>query len=232
MGTEKETILRRFRGLLHIRQHLPCLQSAAALLLLSYFSYALVFPALWRNSGEVIYRATAVVSSPGFVFLLGNAIVFVLFAKSGQISPSSSAEDASVWSGDGFTAGSGEICRELSFPPPPSHLTRAEEVAYEDKEVCVEIRSCSRSVSEKFERIRVRRELRREKSEINRSPVAAHDRGAAREDAEEFRRMIDEFIARHRRFRREESLAVLACSSGVAQPVVVNKKNKTCSLEN
>lgn len=63
---------------------------------------------------------------------------------------------------------------------------------------------------------------------VERRGEAAHDGGeVAREDGlgaeeegddEEFRRMIEEFIEKQQRFRREESLAVVASLDGVEDP--------------
>ncbi|KAK8933806.1 hypothetical protein KSP39_PZI015525 [Platanthera zijinensis] len=225
MDAEKETATRRFLMFQQIGHLLRCLEVAGALLLLSYSSSYV--PAVARNSGEILRRAAAVLISPSFVFLLGNAIVLVLFAKSGQIVSSTESETAA---GVSDTDGSGNICRDLSYPPPP-HLKEAEEVVYEDKAMCVEIRASALIESEDLEAIGDETKILPTEKEIvvgdRENPPAqqmkARDRqdGEGDEDAEQFRRTIEEFIAKQQRFQRQESLTVVTYSAGLSEPVAV-----------
>ncbi|PKA47219.1 hypothetical protein AXF42_Ash017164 [Apostasia shenzhenica] len=211
LKAEKEIAIRRFRRIRQIGRLLRCIEAAAALLLLSYSSAYV--PAAARNLSYFVRRAAAVLISPQFVFLVGNGIVLVLFTKSGHFSSPASA--------------AGYVCGEVPRPAPP-HLGPAEEVACEDKAVCGEIRVCRRSWSEMFERPREETKFRRARTEIGRkggkqgSPTA-HDSGGLatqvrvdpeeEDDADEFRRTIEEFIAKQQRFQREESLAIVARGS-------------------
>ncbi|PKA66569.1 hypothetical protein AXF42_Ash003223 [Apostasia shenzhenica] len=229
MEEGKSTEIRRFRRLQQIGRLLRCFEAAGVIFLLSYSSSYVQAAA--RYSGEFLRRAASVLVSPASVFLIGNTIVLVLFAKSGKISSASSSisetesEDAS---GGGEPAIlSGDVCSDLSYPP-PTHLGPAEEVVFEDKAVCVEIRACSRSQSERFDRIREERKLRRAETDVGR-PLTAHDKGRAlaqdnvedEDDSEQFRRTIEEFIAKQQQFQREESLAVISYSVRLAEPVAV-----------
>lgn len=91
------------------------------------------------------------------------------------------------------------------------------EVVYEDKKVCLEGRAFSKSRSERLERGPRELELRRSLTEVEGSgekqPVASE------EDAEEFRRTVEAFIAKQLKFRRQESMSmVVASSAGTAEP--------------
>ncbi|KAL0921479.1 hypothetical protein M5K25_008556 [Dendrobium thyrsiflorum] len=231
MEREKDTATRRFRRFRHIGRLLRFLELAGAFVVLSYSYYYV--PSIARNSGVFLRRAAVVLISPTFVFLLGNVIVVVLFAKSGQIA--SSSESGSALAG---ADGSDEISSNLSYPTPP-HLGEAEEVVYEDKEVCVEIRASPRSPSEELEKIReepkillLETEVSSGEAKSSSSPplklpqvkaVAAQDRvdAEAEEDADQFRRTVEEFIAKQQRFQRQESLSVISYSAGLPEPVAV-----------
>lgn len=208
---EKEIAMRRFRRVRRIGQLLRYIEAAAALILFSYSSTHISAAA--RNSGEFLRQAASILISPRFVFFLGNAIVLVLL-KSGNFS----SESAST--GTGLSS----VYSDMSFSPPPIFGT----VAEERKTVCEANPACRRSRSEKFERRREEGKLRRAETLCSGGGKAwtmvAHDKGGATAqdrvgaeeevDAEEFRRIIEEFIAKQQRFQREESLAVVACSDG------------------
>ncbi|KAK8943376.1 hypothetical protein KSP40_PGU018660 [Platanthera guangdongensis] len=189
METDKETPTRT-RRLRHIGRFLPYLKAAAALLLLSHSSF--YFPASPNNPSDFLRRAAAVLVRPGFVFLIGNAIILLLFAKSGQNSSSSESNSFPV-----------------SHPPPPPNLEPMEEMVCDDKGFGVEICALNRSRSEKFERVREEGKLRRAETSLSqrsRKGVSAQDRGDSEgvDDGEQFRRTIEEFIAKQQRFQREE----------------------------
>ncbi|EHA8591465.1 hypothetical protein COCNU_scaffold058515G000010 [Cocos nucifera] len=216
---EKETAMRRYRRLRKIAKlfHL-LLEAFAALLFLSWSSARL--PAAARFSVDFLRRLAAVILSSRFVFLLGNAIVLVLFAKSRHLASSADGSDGDLY--DQFI----ESRRRIGFsppPPPPPTVASPEEVGFEDKAVCLETRPCRRSRSEKIERRRRSLELRRVESDVgpNREkpppppPAAAtaevkEEGETSADDAEEFRRTIEAFIAKQVRFHREESMAVVS----------------------
>ncbi|KAG1346857.1 hypothetical protein COCNU_06G006860 [Cocos nucifera] len=212
---EKETAMRRYRRLRKIAKLFRLLEVIAALLLLSWSSVRL--PAAARLSGDFLRRLAAVLLSPRFVFLLGNTIILVLVAKSRHLSTSTDGVGGDIH--DRFLENRGRI----DFPPPPPPtLAAQEEVVFEDKTVCLETRVCRRSRSEKIERRRKSPELRRAGSDVGpkgakpppptpAAPTAEEDeRETSAEDAEEFRRMIEAFIAKQTRFHREESMAIVS----------------------
>ncbi|XP_008800739.2 uncharacterized protein LOC103715017 [Phoenix dactylifera] len=216
---EKETAMRRYRRLRKIAKLFRLLEAFAALLFLSWSSARL--PAAARFSGYFLRRLAAVILSPRFVFLLGNAIVLVLFAKSRQLSSSADDSDGGLY--DQFL----ESRRRIGFSPPPPRTTPAspEEVVFEDKAVCMETRPCRRSGSERIVRRRKSLERRRKSLELRRAesdvgpkgekppqppPTAAKEEWeTSTDDAEEFRRTIEAFIAKQTRFHREESMAIV-----------------------
>ncbi|KAH0449974.1 hypothetical protein IEQ34_020666 [Dendrobium chrysotoxum] len=209
MESDKQTAGRRFH-LQQFRRLFSYIGATVALLLFSYSSFYIPIPP--SNPGDLFRRAAAILVSPWFVFLVGNIIILLLiFAKSGQLSTSSE-----------FISSEFNSC-EVPYPSPP-HLGPIEEVEYEEKKVCVEISSYRRSKSEKLERVREEPELRRSETAVvsrGRKGEVAHDGGDSEgeEDAEHFRRTIEEFIAKHqRRFQREESLAVVSFSDGITEP--------------
>ncbi|XP_010926172.1 uncharacterized protein [Elaeis guineensis] len=232
---EKETAMRRYRRLQKIAKLFRLLEVIAALLLLSWSSVRL--PAAARLSGDFLRRLAAVLLSPRFVFLLGNTIILVLFAKSRHLSSSTDGVGGDIH--DQFLETRGRI----DFPPPPPPtLAAQEEVVFEDKTVCMEIRACRRSRSEKIDRRRKSPELRRAGSDVGpkgakppppppEAPAAAeNERKMSSDDDEEFRHMIEAFIAKQTRFHREESMAIVSAegpqllipSAGSPEPNIFN----------
>ncbi|XP_008785078.1 uncharacterized protein LOC103703838 [Phoenix dactylifera] len=197
----------RHRRLQEMKRLFRCVEALAAVLLLSWSSARLAAAA--RLSGDLLRRLAALLLSPRFVFLLGNAIVLVLFAKSGHSSPSRAAASS--------PAGGGDIYDEFVDRRRQMMQCSAAEVVYEDKKVCVEGRACRKSQSERLERGPIEPELRWSWTEIEGSgpkqPLASE------EDAEEFRRTVEAFIAKQLRFHRQESMSTaVASSAGTAEP--------------
>lgn len=211
MESEKQTPSRRFHLFQKFRRLFRYTGATAALVLLSYSSS--YFPIPPNKPEDLLRRAAAILISPGFVFLLENVIIILLFVKSGQL-PSSTESISSE-----FNSG------EVPFPSPP-HLAPIEELVCEEKMICMEISALRRSKSEKFERVREEPELRRAETAVlerGKKGQVAHDRedSEGEQDAEHFRRTIEEFIAKHQRFQREESLAVVSFSKKLAEPLAV-----------
>ncbi|RRT55602.1 hypothetical protein B296_00048314 [Ensete ventricosum] len=238
---EKETAMRRYRRLQKIGTLLRCFEAVAGLILVSWFSARL--PAAARLSVDYLRRLAAVLLSPRFVFLLSNAIVLLLFAKSGHLSPSpsssssssssSAATTASAPSSSSSSAAVGDLFEEFlesrglrfsfSLPPPQ------EEVVYEDKAVCVETRAFRKSRSQRTEQRRgPPPELRRAETVVvgrkgDKFPPTTTEASAEEvqaEDAEEFRRAVEAFIAKQTKFHREERMAIasppfLICSAAL-----------------
>lgn len=215
---EKETAIRRYRRLRKIAKLFHILLEAFAFLLFLSWSSARL-PAAARFSGDFLRRLASVILSPRFVFLLSNAIVVVLFAKSRHLASSADGSDGDLY--DQFL----ESRRRIAFstPPPLPTSTSPEEVVFEDKAVCMETRPCQRSRSGKIERRRRSLQLRRVESDVGPNgekppplpPAAAtaqvkEESETSSDDAEEFRRTIEAFIAKQMRFHREESMAIVS----------------------
>ncbi|CAL9056322.1 uncharacterized protein LOC135676916 [Musa acuminata AAA Group] len=234
---EKETAMRRYRRLQKIGTLLRYLEAVAGLLLFSWLSARL--PAAARLSVDFLRRLAAVLLSPRFVFLLGNAIVLLLFAKSGHLSPSPSSSSATTTSSassssSSSSAGVGDLFDEFlesrglrfsfSLPPPQEEV-----VVYEDKAVCVESRAFRKSRSQRMERRRgPPPELRRAETVVAGrkrdmfppTTTEASEEEVQAEDAEEFRRAVEAFIAKQTKFHREERMAIasppfLICSAAL-----------------
>ncbi|KAJ8439763.1 hypothetical protein Cgig2_009587 [Carnegiea gigantea] len=199
------------------------------LVFLSWFSTRLPFAI--KISGEYFWRFSALILSPASIFLLGNAIVVTLLAKSGLFSSkcSSSIDNAVA-----------EFYRQLRSVD-SDEITPAleEEVVYQDKEIICEEntkianpnenvgdddeeemifpeakRNCQRNQSENLSRenddTKTNQKLRRSETDIRRN-LAGVEEVSLKDDvsSEEFRRTIEDFIARQVRFHREERLAVV-----------------------
>ncbi|XP_042482690.1 uncharacterized protein LOC122063093 [Macadamia integrifolia] len=93
---EKANAMLRYRRVRKMANLFRCLEVCVALVLLSWFSTRL--PVVVKISGQYFRELCQVLVSPCFVFLVGNAIILTLFAKSGQffaqgLSPNTSATD-------------------------------------------------------------------------------------------------------------------------------------------
>ncbi|KAG1342814.1 hypothetical protein COCNU_05G010430 [Cocos nucifera] len=201
----------RDRRLQEMKRLFRCVEALAAVLLLSWYSARL--PTAVGLSCDLLRRLAALLLSPRFVFLLGNAIVLILFARSGHSSPPPAVDSLSAGAGDIYDEFVDRRRRMMQYP--------AAEVVCEDKKVCVEGPACRRSRSERLELGPSAPELRRSVTEVDSSdqkqPVASE------EDAEEFRRTVEAFIAKQLRFHRQESVSTsmsmtVASSAGTAEP--------------
>ncbi|XP_009395212.2 uncharacterized protein LOC103980499 [Musa acuminata AAA Group] len=221
---DKETARRSLRRLRRICTLFRCLEGlAAAALLLSWSSSHL--------SVDLLRRLAAVLLGPRFVFILANAIVLLLLAESGRLSPSpaSAASDG----GGALYEEILEIRRRISDSlPPPKPAPTQEDAVFEDKAVCVETRALRRSRSGRtLRRQRARSELLRSETDVGRKKAEEETLAVEEdevEDAEEFRRTIEAFIAKQAKFHREESMTAvvpgaevnrtLVCSAGSPEP--------------
>ncbi|KAK1298680.1 hypothetical protein QJS10_CPB14g00040 [Acorus calamus] len=209
---EKAIAMRRYRRLQKLRNLFRAAELLSAVILLSWFSARIPF--VLRISGDYLRRLSAVLVSPRFVFLLGNAIVLTLFAKSGHLNSSSDA------------AGTGDLYSEFinrQKPSPPPPAAAPEEIVYHDKGVCEESvspvpdqrRPYGRSLSERAaDNVKEsRKDLRRSETDIGRKTAAVEreEKDAVVEMSnEEFRRKIEAFIAKQIKFQMDESLAVVS----------------------
>ncbi|XP_022136879.1 uncharacterized protein LOC111008461, partial [Momordica charantia] len=205
-------------------------------LLLVFLSWILSrLPFAVRISGEYFTKLFAFVASPLFGFILCNAIIVALVAKPSQLSGRRVAvgdggetdrlyEDLIVKSGNG------------DLPESPSEDG---EIVFQDKEIIaeainsidrdVEVKSTDpeaesgidhpkvirRTLSEKIKRECSKTQsekLRRSETEKCRNILEqSHDIVYYQDDlsSEEFQRKIEAFIAREKKFRREESSAIV-----------------------
>ncbi|RWW54953.1 hypothetical protein BHE74_00038436 [Ensete ventricosum] len=217
---DKETARRSLRRLRRICTLFRCLEGlAAAALLLSWSSAHVSF--------DLLRRLAAVLLGPRFVFILANAIVLLLLADSSRLSPSpnSAASDG----GGVLYEEILEIRRRISDSlPPPRPAPTPDEVVFEDKAVCVETRALRRSRSGRtLRRRRPRSELLRSETDVGRKKAEEETLAVEEdevEDAEEFRRTIEAFIAKQAKFHREESMTAVVSGAELLD------KRVTCSL--
>ncbi|KAJ0971649.1 hypothetical protein J5N97_019608 [Dioscorea zingiberensis] len=190
---EKQSAMRRYHRMRKIGRTIRSLEVCAAMMIILWTSPRL--PAAARVSGDVLRAAASAILSPRFVFLIGNAIVLVLFVKSGNVGGSPPA-------GSDLRDEYLETRGSRIFYAPPAAV---EDVVYEEKKVCVETKrkEIQRTTSEKMERKREEPELRRSETDVGR-------KADKEEDADEFRRMIEDYIAKQWRFHREESMALVS----------------------
>ncbi|KAL8540224.1 hypothetical protein ACS0TY_001704 [Phlomoides rotata] len=145
--------------------------------------------------GEYIRGISVALISPQFVFLIGNAIVIVLFLKSRRFSATEGEKTTDLYE---------EYVEKCQM----NHERKALD-AYQFA-VCNGNKKMHRSNSEKLERIKHgverRRELTRSKTERCRKNPDCENKLAATDEmsSEEFRRAVEAFIARQQRFLREE----------------------------
>lgn len=194
---EKANAISKYRRAERITTLFRFVEVLVVLIVVSRFSFStqLNFPA--KFSGEYFRGISVALISPRFVFLVGNAIVLVLFFKSGRLSAKDGEGIADFY--DEYV----EKCRK-----------NEEAKGFDDYKVyrlCYDqSKKMSRSSSEKLGRAVVvgkerRRELARSVTEGCRSQRKIAAAAAAEEMSnEEFRRTVEAFIARQQRFLREE----------------------------
>lgn len=199
---EKANAISKYRRVERITALFRFVEILAVVIVVSRFSFS--FPAQFafpvKISGEYFRGiSAAALISPRSVFLLGNAIVLVLFFKSGRFPAKDGEGTADLY--DEYV----EKCRKSE-----------EGKDFDDHRVyglCYDgSKKMSRSSSEKLERAAVvgrerRRELARSMTDVCRSQrkAAAAVKAEAEEmSSEEFRRTVEAFIARQQRLLREE----------------------------
>lgn len=209
--SEKAMAMRRYNQIRKVTTFFRLAEVCLVLFFLTWFSSRL--PKAARNSGDFFRQLCIFLISPRFVFFFGNAIVITLVAKSGQFSGRSPV---------GSSSGT-DIYDEFLKNSESSHhqkIRAEEEVIYETKNVIFENPNPKTGSDTKKEYRRSasegpapakKRELRRSETDICRR---AEESGVRASEAvemsnEEFRRTIEEFIAKQQKFRREESMAIV-----------------------
>lgn len=170
-------------------------------LLILLLRFTLHLPVAVKSSGEYFRDLKFTLSSPSFVFILGNVIVVTLFATSDRFSDRKvDFYDEFVQKSERVISGNPSVCRT-------EVTTKCEEkkVIFEEKAA-----PYRRSQSEKrichVSRVKVEKELKRSKTE-DFEKAALSIEGPFPEDSlsnDEFRKTIEAFIARQQRFLRED----------------------------
>lgn len=223
---EKARALLMFHRLRAIAKLFRLVEILSALLLISWISPRL--PLAVKISGEYLRRLIAVILSPLFVFLISNAIVITLLAKSGRTRAVDNAETDLY---EEF------IKTSHNGPGNPPPVPEPEAIVYDDKEIVIsevisvdpkrnevaiddvrvsDFKIFERSKSEKLTRRGWEKpcgKLRRSETEKFRRVVdSGEDPAGVVEELsnEEFQRTIEEFIAKQVKFHKEEKLAIVA----------------------
>ncbi|KAF8405262.1 hypothetical protein HHK36_010163 [Tetracentron sinense] len=231
---EKANAMLRYRRLRKFANLLRLVEVCVVLILLSWLSARL--PIAVKISGDYFRDLFDVLVSPRFVFLVGNAIVITLFAKSGQFSsPNTTGNNAGSDFYGEFVEN--KVKHDKFRTDGPASASELAEIVYEDKQIVCEENTVTPSYPDivttvtntapdtKIYRRSQSENLKREMYEkFQRSEtekcwkIMNHGEYPAemsyREDTntmsnEEFRRKIEGFIARQVRFHREESLAIV-----------------------
>ncbi|GAB2227379.1 hypothetical protein Droror1_Dr00009198 [Drosera rotundifolia] len=207
------------------------------ILVLAFLSWlSLRLPFAFQISAHFLRGLGSVVVSPLFVFALGNAIVITLVAKSGQLTNNNYSEPSNASHSESVLASLGA---ESNSNPKSAVEAVEEEVVFEDKEmisreiVAVREDFASEAVESRLLRSQSetlvvkktmspeivaveeeKRMLRRSETDVSKAAAAAKEESesAVEEEemsSEEFRRIIEAFIAKQKRFRREELQAIV-----------------------
>ncbi|CAI0437970.1 unnamed protein product [Linum tenue] len=220
----KAKAIRKHRKIEKITNMFRLLEILVVLTVVSSFSVHL--PIAAKISSEYFKDAALALASPRFVFVVGNLIVIVLFAKSGQLPGQDGKEKRSKKSDlyEEFVEMSGKIP-----PQQPSSVEQRAETEHRRKqskstEIVVKkeasspvslgiVKSYERSQSEKLATtksivIKPEKELKRSVTE---KLVDKKKKGSFPEDnmsSEEFKSTIEAFIERQKRFRIDEEVSV------------------------
>lgn len=217
---EKANAILRYRQLRKIGNFFRLLEVFVVLLLISRLSLQL--PHAVKNSGFYFRDMSGFLFSPRFVFVVGNIIVIILFAKSGRFS----AKDSST-SGSG-----GDFYEEFVQNSEKNQKLRTDEIEYKtNQNTCdggivpaqihtsLERKNYTRSQSENLEREicqSSRRLLRRSETEkfkknVNPGEKRLPETVFPEDDMsnEEFRCKVEAFIARQQKFRQQEEYSVI-----------------------
>ncbi|KAJ0076584.1 hypothetical protein Patl1_36465 [Pistacia atlantica] len=189
------------------------------LVMVSRFSTQL--PLAVKNSGKYFKDLTVVLVSPHFVFIIGNAIVVILFVQSGQFPAHDSSRK---------NTGS-DYYEEFVEKSKKTENSHRYEVVYREKQskcqknivsvgthTSSKTKICRRSQTEKFKSLngdKSCRELRRldtekyKKSTNSEEKVVKNSSPVDDMSNEEFQQMIEAFIARQHKFRITEEHSVI-----------------------
>ncbi|KAJ9704755.1 hypothetical protein PVL29_003009 [Vitis rotundifolia] len=204
---EKANAILRYRQLRKITNLFRVIEVCLVLILVSKFSLQLPFAI--KVSGEYFRDLSVTLISPRFVFVVGNAIIIILFAKSGQFSGQNQAgkyDETHLYN---------EIVEKSEKGRMEISTSTEETVVMVDTYTTHEAKVYRRTQSEnpiKDNSDKTCRELRRSVTEKCMKSTDSCEKNYSEDDMsnEEFRRAVEAFIARQQRFRREEeSMAVV-----------------------
>ncbi|KAF5443937.1 hypothetical protein F2P56_036451 [Juglans regia] len=207
---EKAKALPRHRQLQKIANLCRVIEVCVVLVLISRFSMQL--PLAVKNSTGYFHEVKVVLVSPRFVFVIGNVIIFTLFAKSGQFS-ARAANTSGLDLYEEFFKNSEKKQRiHPDMTSYPRKISVSDESTFKDYRRIQSFSQNSNSgLCEKS--LRVLRRLETQKCSKNTGPsdeVLA--KSSCPEDEmsnEEFQRKVEAFITRQQRIRREEEYSVL-----------------------
>ncbi|XP_023532809.1 uncharacterized protein LOC111794869 [Cucurbita pepo subsp. pepo] len=121
--TEKMNAILKYRQLRKIANLFRFIELCLILVVISKLSIHL--PSAFKNSGEYFRCLSMTLISPRFVFLIGNAIVITLFAKSGQFSGTDLSKKNSV----------ADLYEEFIQNSEKNQRTRRAEIKYRIKQI-------------------------------------------------------------------------------------------------
>ncbi|CAN0909172.1 hypothetical protein LINGRAHAP2_LOCUS25649 [Linum grandiflorum] len=171
-------------------------------------------PVSLKGSGECIKDFLLVLASPRFVFVVGNVIVIVLFAKSGHLPGGVKKSDLY----EQFVEVRGNQSDKLeSVVKEDCSVSSSENRVTQNDELEAIVKSYERSQSENLTSYRMPvKELRRSVTEnlTKKKKEKKKNKGGDQfpEDnlsSEEFKSTIEAFIERQKRFRRDEENSVI-----------------------
>ncbi|KAJ7967301.1 tRNA-methyltransferase non-catalytic subunit trm6MTase subunit [Quillaja saponaria] len=216
LQAEKANAIRKYHQLLKIANLFRFIEVCVVLFLVSRLSIKL--PVAVKNSSQYFRDLSVFVISPHFIFVVGNIIVIILFAKSGQFSAQDSDKNSSVSSNlyEEFIQNS---VKNHVIDPDKNKIKYSENQSIDtgNTNTCLELKEYKRSHTEKLSSVNCEKPrcvLRRSQTEKCRKLVPYEEKLAETsypEDGmsnEEFQQTVEAFIARQQRFRREEEYSV------------------------
>ena len=146
---EKANAMRRYNLLTSIAKTLRIVEICVALVLLSWMVTRLPFAV--KISGDYIRKLSGFIRSPLFIFMISNAIIATLMAKSGRITGQNSGGDnAEVELYEELMKNSADRIKSQSENDALSSRV-AEEVEYQDKQVISEMNVTAGTLQDRVE---------------------------------------------------------------------------------
>ncbi|KAF7809708.1 putative TRNA--methyltransferase non-catalytic subunit trm6MTase subunit trm6 [Senna tora] len=153
--TEKVAAMRRYSLFTAIGKTLRILEFLLALLLLFWILARLPF--VLRISGHYVRKLSVFIASPLFVFIVSNAIIATLLAKSGRLTAPNSDADSNARTAELYqeflknTADRTRSSSEVEAEAESDDLLRVaeEEVVYQDKEIISDLNSAERTIQDR-----------------------------------------------------------------------------------